>query len=29
MIDGMTFENIHLDHIKPISKFNLEDHDKF
>jgi hypothetical protein len=29
MIDGMTFENIHLDHIKPISKFDLEDHDEF
>ena len=29
MIDGMTLENIHMDHIKPISKFNLEDHDEF
>ena len=29
MIDGMTFENIHIDHIKPISKFDLEDHDEF
>ncbi len=29
MIDGMTFDNIHIDHIKPISKFDLEDHDEF
>jgi len=29
MVDGMNFENIHMDHIKPISKFNLEDHDEF
>ena len=29
MIDGMTFENIHIDHKKPISRFNLDDHDEF
>ena len=29
MIEGMTFDNIHIDHIKPVSKFNLEDHDEF
>ena len=27
MIDGMMWDNIHLDHIKPISKFNLENMD--
>jgi hypothetical protein len=25
MADGMTFDNIHIDHIKPVCKFNLED----
>ena len=29
MIDDMTFDDIHIDHIKPISKFDLEDHDEF
>jgi hypothetical protein len=29
MIDGMTIENIHIDHIKPISAFNLENEDEF
>jgi hypothetical protein len=28
MIDGMSFDNIHIDHIKPVSKFNLEDPDE-
>lgn len=28
MIPGMTFDNIHLDHIKPISKWNLEDEEE-
>ena len=25
----MTFENIHIDHIKPVSIFNLDDPDEF
>ncbi len=25
----MTFNNIHIDHIKPVSKFNLDDEDEF
>ena len=29
MINGMTFENIHIDHIKPVSRFNLNDPDEF
>jgi hypothetical protein len=29
LIDGMTFDNIHIDHIKPVSKFNLDDHEEF
>jgi hypothetical protein len=29
MTDEMTFENIHIDHIKPVSKFNLDDPDEF
>ena len=29
MVDGMTWDNIHLDHIKPINAFNLDDHDEF
>ena len=28
MKEGMTFDNIHLDHIKPVTKFNLEDMDE-
>ena len=28
MVDGMTFDNIHYDHIKPVSAFNLEDEDE-
>ena len=29
MTDGMTWQNIHIDHIKPVSKFNLDDPDQF
>ncbi len=29
MIDGMTFNNIHIDHIKPVSRFNLQNEDEF
>ena len=29
MTEGMTWDNIHLDHIKPVSVFNLENHDEF
>ena len=29
MVNGMTWDNIHLDHIKPVSKFNLDDEDEF
>jgi hypothetical protein len=29
MIDGMTFQNIHIDHIKPVSRFNLQNEDEF
>ena len=29
MTEGMTFENIHYDHIKPISRFNLDDEEEF
>ena len=25
----MNFNNIHIDHIKPVSRFNLDDHDEF
>ena len=25
MIEGMTIDNIHFDHIKPVSRFNLDD----
>jgi hypothetical protein len=28
-VDGMNWNNIHLDHIKPVSKFDLENHDEF
>jgi hypothetical protein len=28
MTEGMTFDNIQYDHIKPVSKFNLEDPDE-
>jgi hypothetical protein len=27
--EGMNWDNIHLDHIKPVSKFNLDDEDEF
>lgn len=29
MLDGMTFNNIHIDHIKPVSRFNLQNEDEF
>ena len=29
MIEGMTFNNIHIDHIKPVSHFNLQNEDDF
>ena len=29
MIDGMTFQNIHIDHIKPVSRFNLQNEEEF
>jgi hypothetical protein len=29
MVEGMTWNNIHLDHIKPVSKFDLNNHDDF
>ena len=25
MTPEMTFDNIHIDHLKPVSRFNLED----
>jgi hypothetical protein len=28
MTEGMTFDNIHFDHIKPVSRFNLEDEEE-
>ena len=28
MTDEMTFENIHIDHIKPVSRFNIEDEEE-
>ena len=28
MTDDMTFENIHIDHIKPVSRFNIEDEEE-
>ena len=29
MTTNMNFDNIHLDHIKPVSKFNLDDEEEF
>ena len=29
MTEGMTFNNIHKDHIKPVSRFNLQNEDDF
>jgi hypothetical protein len=29
MIDGMTFQNIHIDIIKPVSRFNLQNEEEF
>lgn len=29
MTDEMTFENIHIDHIKPVSRFNLDNEEEF
>ncbi len=29
MTEGMTFNNIHIDHIKPVSRFNLNNEDQF
>ena len=29
MTTYMNWDNIHFDHIKPIDKFNLDDHDEF
>ena len=29
MVDGMTIDNIHYDHIKPISKFDLKNKEEF
>ena len=29
MVNEMTFENIHIDHIKPVSRFNLDDPAEF
>ena len=29
MTPDMTMDNIHIDHIKPVSRFNLHDHDDF
>jgi hypothetical protein len=29
MTDEMTMDNIHIDHIKPVSRFNLDDPDEF
>jgi hypothetical protein len=28
-VEGMTWDNIHLDHIKPVNAFDLDDHDEF
>jgi hypothetical protein len=29
LIEGMTFDNIHIDHIKPVSAFKLDDPEEF
>ena len=29
MTDTMTWDNIHIDHIKPVSRFNLDDEEEF
>ena len=29
MTPEMNFNNIHIDHIKPVSKFDLDNHDEF
>jgi hypothetical protein len=29
MTEGMTFENIHYDHIKPVKAFNLDNEEEF
>jgi len=29
MTEGMTWDNIHLDHIKPVDAFDLENHEEF
>jgi hypothetical protein len=29
MTEGMAWDNIHLDHIKPVDAFDLENHDEF
>jgi hypothetical protein len=29
MVDGMEWDNIHLDHIKPVNAFDLDDEEKF
>ena len=29
MVEGMTFDNIHIDHIKPVSSFDLQDPEEF
>ena len=29
MVDGMTFDNTHIDHIKPVSRFDLDNEEEF
>ena len=29
MVNGMNWDNIHLDHIKPVNPFNLNDNEEF
>jgi hypothetical protein len=29
MVDGMEWDNIHLDHIKPVNAFDLDDEEQF
>jgi hypothetical protein len=29
MVEGMTFDNIHIDHIKPVAAFDLSNPDDF